>query len=95
MEIAADNLPVAEAAAPRKLEEDVPVAQVVSAAAVFPAVLPLLRAQSARDGMAFADGQILTKNTFPRAGTIRPPFSSVRVQGKRSPDISPQGETRI
>ena len=61
MEGAADNLPVAEAAAPRKLEEDVPVAQVVSAAAVFPAVLPLLRAQSARDGMAFADGQILTK----------------------------------
>ena len=35
------------------------------------------------------------KNTFPRAGTIRPPFSSVRVQGKRSPDIPPQGETRI
>lgn len=49
---------------PRKLEEDVPVAQVVSAAAVFPAVLPLLRAQSARDGMAFADGQILTKRVL-------------------------------
>ena len=35
------------------------------------------------------------KNTFPRAGTIRPPFSSVRVQGKRSPDIPPKRRNTI
>ena len=58
--------------------------------------IDLYYAAAAAVSQATVSGAVKTaKNTFPRAGTIRPPFSSVRVQGKRSPDISPQGETRI